>query len=71
MTINVDCPPVENEEDGLFLMLYHLRMAAMYFETTPKTFSQYIYKDEHSSEAMFAWQHEMEKLYPEDGDDAS
>lgn len=34
MTIRVDAPPVENEEEAYALMVHHLRLAAAYFEGT-------------------------------------
>lgn len=64
MTIRVDAPPVEDEEAALFLMLYHLRMAAMYFEATPLVGRPSDPK-EFSLPAMQAWFDEMNNLYPE------
>lgn len=66
MTINVDCPPVEDEEEALKLMIYHLKMAAMYFEATPSKFPDHLYEGEFSATPMITWVLEMEKLYPDD-----
>jgi len=63
MTINVDVCPVEDEQEALFLMLHHLKLAATYFEATPTTFD---IPDTFSKPAMRAWLDGMEKLYPED-----
>lgn len=32
--IYVDAPPVENENEATKLMIYHLQLAALYFEAT-------------------------------------
>lgn len=64
MSINVGGDPVENEQEALFLMLHHLRLAALYFEATPKVISSV--PDTFSQHAIRAWLAEMEALYPEE-----
>jgi len=66
MSINVDAPPVEDEQEALTLMIYHLRLAAMYFEATPELLPARWAANHFSSPAMIEWASEMEKLYPED-----
>lgn len=64
MNINIH---VENEQEALTLMLYHLRLAAAYFETTPTVIPVAAIADEFSYNAICAWIVAMEALYPEDG----
>jgi hypothetical protein len=64
--IYIGCPPVENEEEALKLMLYHLKMAAMYFEATPEKIVVNDFQDEFSAPAILVWIDAMEKLYPKD-----
>lgn len=64
--MRVDAPPAANETEALFLMLYHLRMAATYFEATPRKFPHTFAHGEFSKGAMEAWVSEMEGLYPDD-----
>ena len=67
MSINIDAPSVSNEEEAMFLMIHHLKMAAMYFEATPSSISVMdVTKDEFSQPAIIKWLSEMEKLYPEE-----
>jgi hypothetical protein len=63
MVINVSAPPVENEQEARLLMMHHLRLAALYFEATPKVISSV--PDTFSQHAIRAWLAEMEALYPE------
>lgn len=46
-------------------MLYHLRMAAMYFEATDLNLHERLPVDDFSVTAMRAWEHAMEALYTE------
>lgn len=62
MSINVDMPPVVDEQHALRLMFHHLELAASYFEATPKVIS--IVPDVFSVTAMKAWLEAMEALYP-------
>ena len=64
MSIGVDAPPVGDENEAQFLMLHHLKMAAMYFEATPTVLN--LPQDEFSTVAMQAWAKAMEGLYPDD-----
>jgi hypothetical protein len=62
MAINIDVPPVDDEQEALALMFHHLKLAAAYFEATPNTFDI----PEHFSAApMRAWAEAMEALYTE------
>lgn len=63
--LNVDAPPVTAKEAD-FLAIYHLRMAAMYFEATDENLCERLPADEFSRSAMAAWVESMEALYPED-----
>lgn len=65
MVINVDAPPVENEQEALTLMIYHLRMAAMYFEATPTIIPIDTIANDFSLTAMADWIKAMEALYPD------
>lgn len=67
MSINVDCPPVADAKEAEFLCLYHLRMAAMYFEATDLELCERLPADDFSRPAMAAWTEAMEALYPEEG----
>lgn len=62
MAINIDVPPVADEETALCLMFHHLQLAAAYFEATPATFE---IPEHFSASAMRAWAGVMERLYPE------
>ena len=64
--MNIDSPTVENEIEALFLMTYHLRMAAAYFEATPTDRPHAFAHGEFSKPAIEAWLAQMEALYPED-----
>ena len=68
MSIHTDSVHVADEQEGLFLMLYHLRMAALYFETSPAKIdlADAIRGPEFSRSAIEAWLPAMEALYPED-----
>lgn len=55
-----------DQYEGLYLMLYHLRMAALYFEATPTEIEHKSIALEFSYPAMRAWLAAMETLYPED-----
>lgn len=63
MAINVDVPPVEDEQAALVLMFHHLQLAATYFEATP---TEIVVPDTFSRSAITAWLGAMEALYPED-----
>lgn len=63
MTINVDIPPVEDEQEALYLMLYHLKLAAMYFEATPLEIT---IPETHSQCAIRSWLASMESLYSDE-----
>lgn len=72
MTIGVDIPPVKDESEGLALMLYHLRLAAAYYEATPDPMPLTLgHEDDFSAPAMDAWLAVMESLYPDDGEAGS
>ena len=64
MTIRIDIPPVDDEQEALVLMFHHLKMAAAYFEATPTSIGTV--PDVHSAPAIRAWLEAMEGLYPED-----
>lgn len=66
MAINVDMDPVENEQEALFLMLHHLKLAAKYFEATPVPIPPESFAHLWSWPAITAWLSAMEALYPED-----
>ena len=67
MTINIDAPSVKDEQEALGLMIYHLKMAATYFEATPSSISVMdVTAGEFSQRPMIKWMGEMEKLYPEE-----
>lgn len=65
MSIGVDAPRVADHAEAEFLCLYHLRMAAMYFEATDLNLCERLPADEFSRPAMAAWVEQMEALYPE------
>lgn len=65
MSIGVDAPAVANEQEGLFLMLHHLKLAAAYFETSPIPIPPEMDYG-FSAPAITAWLSAMEALYPED-----
>lgn len=68
MSIGVDAPRVENGPEALFLMLHHLRLAAMYFEATPEAdLVEMLPPDDFSRPAIAAWIENMEALYPKEG----
>lgn len=64
--MHIDAPDVANETEAVFLMLYHLRMAAALFEATPETYPHNFAHDEFSKPAIWAWLAAMEALYPKD-----
>ena len=66
MSIHTDGIAVSDEQEGLFLTLYHLRMAALYFETCPDPIPDDVADGDFSSSAMDAWFAAMEALYPGD-----
>ena len=68
MTINVCAPPVENEQEALTLMFYHLQLAAMYFEATPVKIRYTDIPDTFSRVPMWQWLQGMNSLYPEEDD---
>ena len=57
---------VDSETEALFLMLYHLRMAAALFEATPEEYPHSFAHGEFSKSAIDAWRASMEALYPKD-----
>ncbi len=66
MTINVSAPPVENEQEALTLMFYHLQLAAMYFEATPEMISYTDVPDTFTTAPMWQWLQSMDALYAEE-----
>lgn len=62
--ILLDMPSVSGEQEAEALMLYHLKMAATYFEATGLSIK--IPEDEFSATAIQQWVLAMEALYPED-----
>ena len=66
MSINVDCPPVEDAREAEKLCLYHLQLAAMYFEATDNDLEERLPTNEFSWIAMRDWARAMESLYPDD-----
>ncbi len=66
MSINIDAPPVDNEQAALALMFHHLQLAAAYFEATPSEITNEMVPEGHSRSAQFAWLAAMEALYPEE-----
>ena len=64
--IHVDLPSVEDEQEALSLMIYHLKMAAGYFEASPTEIPVGAVSDTFSFPAIAAWIKEMEGLYPDD-----
>lgn len=65
MGINVDAPPADDAQQAEFLMLHHLRLAAMYFEATDENLCPRLPTDDFSRPAMAAWVEAMEALYPD------
>jgi hypothetical protein len=68
MSINVNVPPVEDEQAALALMFHHLALAAAYFEATPQDISVDDVPDVFSKTAIMWWLQGMEALYPGDDD---
>lgn len=66
MTIGVDVPPVEHEQEALLLMFHHLKLAAAYFEATPLDIDLADLPDVHSKTAMWRWLESMDALYPQE-----
>lgn len=66
MSIGVDAPRVADAQEAEALLLYHLRMAAAYFEATDENLCARLPADEFSYTAMDHWVAAMEALYPED-----
>lgn len=66
MSINVELSPVENEEEALFLMLHHLKLAASYFEATPDPILLGDLPWGRLLPAYTAWIKAMSKLYPDE-----
>ncbi len=66
MAINVDVPPVDDEQAALTLMFHHLQLAAAYFEATPSEILVEDVPDVFSRGPIFAWLQGMEALYPEE-----
>ena len=64
MAINVDVPPVSDEQAALALMFHHLRLAAAYFEATPSKIADV--PEGFSAPAMFAWIEAMEDQDPQE-----
>lgn len=71
MPIHIDVPPVEDENEGIDLMIYHLALASSYFETTPENTD--LCKEllrsklnDHALPAALAWIDCMEAAYPRD-----
>lgn len=61
--MHIESIEVDSEKEAMFLMIYHLRSAALFFEFTPMKIA--LPEDEFSHKAMVAWVHAMEALYPE------
>jgi hypothetical protein len=68
MSINVNVPPVEDEQAALTLMFYHLALAAAYFEATPRDIKYEDVPDTFSRNVMWGWLGAMDALYPGDDD---
>jgi hypothetical protein len=66
MAINVDVPPVDDEQAALTLMVHHLQLAAAYFEATPSEILTEDVPDTFSKTAIIWWLQGMEALYPEE-----
>ena len=62
--MNIDAPSVADEDEAVVLMLHHLRLAAAYFEATPKAIT--LDFEDFSQPAIVAWIAAMEALYPDD-----
>jgi hypothetical protein len=57
---------VTDEKAAEYLCVYHLLLAAQYFEATGTDFAAKLPGDEFSLPAMTAWVGTMEALYPKD-----
>lgn len=68
MSTGIDCPPVSGAIEAETLCIYHLKMAAAYFEATDLDLCARLPADEFSRPAMAAWAENMEALYPDDGE---
>ena len=66
MTIGIDIPPVQDEQEALILMIHHLQLAAAYFEATPDPILMGDLPWGFHTPAYVAWIKAMEKLYPKD-----
>lgn len=66
MAIHIDLVPVENEQEGLALMMHHLQLAAAYFEAAPLGLQSRYLGEHHSMPAIKVWIQAMDELYPDD-----
>lgn len=64
--VRIDTDAVKDEKEAEFLMVYHLRMAARYFEATGLNMVERLPADEWAFEPMKSWVSAMEALYPDD-----
>ena len=64
MAINVSMAPVDDAAEAERLMVHHLQLAAMYFEATDLFLVDRLPTTDFSYDAMVAWAHRMEALYP-------
>ena len=62
--MNIEAPPVADENEAALLMFHHLRLAAAYFEAAPKDIT--VDSIHFSLPAIVAWISAMEALYPDD-----
>lgn len=64
--VHIDSVPVENADEALALMVYHLRCAAQLFEATDVNVASRLPRDDFSYPAMAAWLVAIDSLYPTD-----
>lgn len=64
MTIGISTRlEVADEQEALFLMLHHLRLAATYFELVPEVVPPDFAGETHDALAINAWFSAMEAIY--------
>ncbi len=64
MALHTGSIPLSDGQEAIYLMFYHLRIAALLFEATD--LNPEIPTGEFSAPAMRAWLEQMEALYPEE-----
>lgn len=66
MSIGVDVPGVDSEQEAEVLLFHHLALAAAYFEATNPALIDRVPGNRFDTTAVRAWVVAMEALYPED-----